>query len=60
MKTLKAISVFAFFVGIMLVAGAIGADDLAVQMHQAHTLDLSSMVIGMICCVPMVLFCGEK
>ena len=60
MKVLKAISAFAFFVGIMMIAGAIGADDVAVEMHQAHTLDLLSIVIGMICCVPMVMFCGER
>lgn len=58
MKALKAISTIAFFLGIMLVAGAIGADDVAVSMHQAHTLDLCSMVIGMIMCVPFVYVYG--
>ena len=54
MKALKVTSAIAFFIGIMMVAGAIGADDLAVELHQAHTLDLRSMVIGMIMCVPFV------
>lgn len=58
MKALKAISTIAFFIGIMLVAGAIGADDVAVAMHQAHTLDLCSIVVGMLACVPFVFVHG--
>lgn len=54
MKALKAMSTIAFFIGFMMIAGAIGADDLAVAMHQAHTLDLRSMIIGMIMCASFV------
>lgn len=58
MKFVKTLSAILFFIGFMMVAGAIGADDLAIQMHQVHTLDITSIVIGMICCVPLVLFYG--
>jgi hypothetical protein len=54
MKALKVISTIAFFIGIMLVFGTIGADDAAVAMHQAHHLDLCSIVIGMLACVPFI------
>jgi hypothetical protein len=58
MKFLKGISTIAFFIGIMMVAGAIGADDAAVAMHQAHQLDLCSIVIGMLACIPFVFVHG--
>lgn len=58
MKIFKTISAIAFFVGFMMIAGAIGADDAAVAMHQAHHLDLCSMVIGMVMCVPFVYVYG--
>ncbi len=58
MKALKIISTIAFFIGFMMIAGAIGADDVAVAMHQAHQLDLRSIVIGMLACVPFVFVHG--
>lgn len=60
MKIVKTLSAILFFAGFMLIAGAIGADDYAIQMHEAHTLDLVSILVGMACCVPLVLVCEVK
>ncbi len=54
MKIFRVLAVISFFVGFMMIAGAIGADDAAVEMHLAHTLDLFSIVLGLILCVPMI------
>ena len=58
MKILRTLAAILFFIGFMMIAGAIGADDLAVELHQAHTLDITSILVGMICCVPIVVVYG--
>lgn len=52
--------IISFFIGVFLVAGAIGADDVAVMTHQAHSIDFVSILVGFCGCVPLVLFYGAE
>lgn len=60
MKALQTVSAVAFVIGLFLIAGAIGADDVAVMTHTKHSIDYMSMIIGLVACVPLVLFGGDN
>lgn len=59
-KVVKAVCEILFSFGFIIMAGAIGADDVAVQMHQAQNLHITQMILGMILCVPMIVVHGVK
>ena len=60
MKVIKILFGIMLAVGIVLVIGAVGADDLAVELDQAHSLDWIQIIVGFLMMLPFVIINVRK
>ena len=54
MKTIKTLAGIACAVGFILILGAAGASDMAMEMQQAHTINLLQIIGGLVLMMPFV------